>query len=90
MVHSIELKFGTWVTGHRSTYCIGFFNLKIIVFYRSTKKNILIHYSLWSQIIISILMSKRYFWGNSQTSIIILILVYIVKYLQIENPLNTW
>ena len=50
-VHLIELKFGTYIIGHRPTHCVDFCKFRINGFsYRSTK-TILLQYSLWSQII---------------------------------------
>ena len=40
MVHSIKLKFGMYIVGHRPTYCVEFGEFRInSFFYRSTKKN---------------------------------------------------
>ena len=40
MIHSIYLKFGIYIIGHHSTYCVKFGEFKInSFFYRSTKKN---------------------------------------------------
>ena len=32
MVHSIELKFGMYIVGHRPTYCVEFGELRIVFF----------------------------------------------------------
>ena len=58
MVHSIELKYGMYVIGHRPRYCVEF---GINSFFTGAQKRILIHYSLWSQIVRSMLVSKRCF-----------------------------
>ena len=50
MVHSIELKFGMDIIGHRLTYCVEFGELRINNFFTGAQKRILIHFSLWSQI----------------------------------------
>ena len=40
MIHSIDLKFGMHIIGHRSTYCVDFSEFRINnFFYRSTKNN---------------------------------------------------
>ena len=61
MVHLIELKFGTYIIGHRSTYFIGFGEFRIDSFFTGAQNRNFIHYSLWSQIIRNMLMSKRCF-----------------------------
>ena len=38
-VHSIELRFGMYITGHRFTYCVDFNEFKIKFFYRRPKRN---------------------------------------------------
>ena len=65
MVHSIVVKFGMYIISHRSTNCIEFGELRINIFFTGTQKRILMHYSLWSQIIRNMLMSKRCFWLSS-------------------------
>ena len=61
IVHSIELKFGMYFISHRPTYCVEFGELWINNFFTGALKRILIHYSLWSQIVRSMLESKRCF-----------------------------
>ena len=66
MVHSIELKFDMYIIGHRPTYCVEFGEFTINNFFTGAQKRIFMHYSLWSQIIRSMLVSKLCF-GLSQT-----------------------
>ena len=62
MVHSIELKFGMGIISYRPTYCVEFGKFRINSFFTGPqKKRILINYSLRSQIIRSMLVSKRCF-----------------------------
>ena len=61
MVHSIELKLGMCIIGHRLIYCVEFGEFRINSFSTGALKRILKHYSLWSQIIRSMLVSKRCF-----------------------------
>ena len=42
-MHSIELKFGMYITGHRWTNPIGFVEFRINVFFTIVKKRILMH-----------------------------------------------
>ena len=60
-VFSIELKFGMYIIGHLSTYCVEFDEFRVNCFFTGSQKIILIHYSLWSQIVRSMLVSKRCF-----------------------------
>ena len=69
MIYSIELKIGTCILCHRPIYYINSNKCKINSFFflfLLRYKNILIHYSLWSQIIKSMLVSKRHIRGNCQ------------------------
>ena len=61
MAHSIELKAGMYIIGHRPTYNIDSGEFRINSLFTGVQKIILIHYSLWSQIIRSMLVSKRCF-----------------------------
>ena len=61
MVHSTELKFGTCIIGHHLIYCVEFGEFRIYSFFTGAQKRILIHYSLWSQTIRNMLVSKRCF-----------------------------
>ena len=56
MVHSIELKFGMYIIGHRPIYCGDFDEFRINSSFTGVQKRILIHYSIWSQIIRSMLV----------------------------------
>ena len=58
MVHSIELKFGMYIISHRPTYFVEFGEFRINSFFTGAQKRILIHYSLWSQIVRNMLVSK--------------------------------
>ena len=60
-MHSIELKFGMYIKGLRPTKCVEFDEFRINSFFIGIQKRILIHYNLWSQIIRSMLVSKRCF-----------------------------
>ena len=59
MVHSIELKFGMYITGHRRTSPVDFGEYWMNSFFTGVQKRILVHYGLWNQIIKSVLVSKR-------------------------------
>ena len=61
MVHSIEFKFGTYIIGHRPTNCAEPGEFRIQNFFTGAQKRILKHYSLWSQIVRSMVVSKPYF-----------------------------
>ena len=61
MVHSTELKFGMYFIGHRRTYYAEFGEFWINGFFTGAQKRILVLYSLWSQIIRSMAVSKRCF-----------------------------
>ena len=58
MVHSIELKFGMYIIGHRPTYSIDFDEFRINSFFTGEQKRILIHCSLQNQSIKSMLESN--------------------------------
>ena len=64
-VHWIELKFGMCVTSHRPTYCVDFDEFRLNNVFTSVPKRILLHYSLWSEIIRSILAYLKWFRVNS-------------------------
>ena len=51
IVHSIELKFGMYITGHRRTNPINFGEYPMNRFFTGVKKKILMYYGLWSQIL---------------------------------------
>ena len=53
MVHSIEVKFGMYFIGHHPTYCVvsNLVKFRMNSLFTGAQKRILIHYSLWSQII---------------------------------------
>ena len=55
-VHLIELKFGMYIIGYRLTYCMDFGEFRINRFFTGVQKRNLIHYSLLSQIIRSMLV----------------------------------
>ena len=55
------LKFGMYIIGHCPTYCVEFGEFRINSCFTGAQKRILIHYSLWSQIVRSMLVSKRCF-----------------------------
>ena len=57
MAHSVELKFDMYTIGHCPTYCVDFEEFRINNSFSRNGKNI-IYYSLWSQIIRSMLVSK--------------------------------
>ena len=61
MVRSIELKFSMYIIRHCPTHCVEFGEFRINSFFTGTQKRILMHYSLRSQIIRSMLVSKRCF-----------------------------
>ena len=56
MVHSNELKFGMYIIGYCTTYCVDFGEFRMNIFFTGVQKRILIHYSIWSQIIRSMLV----------------------------------
>ena len=60
-MHSIELKFSIYIIGHRFTYSISFGEFRINNIFTGVQKRILIHYSLWSQIIRSMLVYVQCF-----------------------------
>ena len=43
MVHSIDLKFGMYIIGHRPTHCVEFGEFRINSFFTGAQKRILIH-----------------------------------------------
>ena len=51
MVHSIELKFGMYIIGHRPTSFIDFGEQRINSIFTGAQKRILMRYDLWSQIL---------------------------------------
>ena len=55
----IDLKFGMQIIGHLPTNCVNFGELRNNSLFTGAQKMILIHFSLWSQIIRSKLLSKR-------------------------------
>ena len=61
LLHSIELKFGMYIKDRRPTYCVEFGEFRINSFFTGAQKKILMHYSLWSQIVRSMLVSKLCF-----------------------------
>ena len=56
-VHSIELKFDMYIIGHLLTYSYDFGEFRNTSVFTGVEKIFLIHYSPWSQIIRSVLMS---------------------------------
>ena len=58
-MHSIEFKFGMYITGHRRTNPIDFGEHRTNSFFTGVQKRILIHYGLWNQILQSVLVCKR-------------------------------
>ena len=58
MMHSIEIKFCIHIIGHRPTYRVEFREFRMNSFFTGAQKIILIHYSLRSQIVRSMLVSK--------------------------------
>ena len=50
-MHSIELKFGMYNTGHRRTNPIDFDEYRIYNFFAGVQERNLIHYGLWNQIL---------------------------------------
>ena len=56
MVQLIVLKFGMYVIGHRSIHCVEFGEFGINSFFIGGQKIILKHYSLWNQILRSMLV----------------------------------
>ena len=48
MVHSIELKFGMYITSHRRTNPIDFGEYRMNSFFTGAQKRILLHYGLRS------------------------------------------
>ena len=44
MMHSIQLKFDTYIIGYRLTYCVKSDEFKINIFFTGVQKRILIHY----------------------------------------------
>ena len=67
-VLSIKFKFDMYIIHHLPTYCIAFGDFRInsfFFFFNRSTKGILIHYSLRSQIIRIMLMSKRCFQLSS-------------------------
>ena len=67
MVHSIELKFGMYIVGHDPAYCVEFGEFRKNSFFTGAKKKkkILVHYSLWNQIVRSMLVYIQYFQLSS-------------------------
>ena len=61
MVRSTELKFSMYIIRHCPTHFVEFGEFRINSFFTGTQKRILMHYSLRSQIIRSMLVSKRCF-----------------------------
>ena len=59
--HSIEFKFGMYIIGHRLTYRVDFGEFRFNSFFTGIQKRILMHYSLWSQIIRSVLEYIQWF-----------------------------
>ena len=47
-MHSIELKFGMHITGHRRMNPIDFGEYRMNSFFTGVQKRILIHYGVWS------------------------------------------
>ena len=68
-MHYIDLEFGTYTIGHLPRYCTILMNLQLIQDY---KKINLMHYSLWSQIIKSMLVPKKMY----------------VSFVQINKPID--
>ena len=64
-MYLIEFKFGMHITGHRRTNPIDFGEYRINSYFTGVQKKTLIHYSLWSQILRSMLVSKRCFLLSS-------------------------
>ena len=60
MVHSFELKFNMHITGHRRTNSLDFGERRKYSFLQEYKKNVM-PYSLWSEIITRIVVSKKRF-----------------------------
>ena len=60
-VHLIELKFGTYIIRHCLTHCVEFDEFRINSFFTGAQKIMLMHYSLLSEVIRSMLVSKRCF-----------------------------
>ena len=50
-VHSIEFKFGMYITAHRWTNPIDLSEYRMNNFYAGVLKRILMHYALWKQIL---------------------------------------
>ena len=57
-MHSIKLKFGMYIAGHRRANPIDFGDCRMYSFFIGEEERVLIHYGLWSQIIKSVLVSK--------------------------------
>ena len=78
MAHMIECKFGMHTTGYCQINPINFDDYGIYSLFTRVQKKILIHYSLWIQIIISMLVSK---WCILLSSNLVHVLISIVSIL---------
>ena len=58
-VISTDLKCGMYATGHRRTNPINFCEYKMHSFFTGVQKRVQTYYGLWSQIIISVRVSKQ-------------------------------
>ena len=58
-VHSIQLKFGMYIIGHRQKNSIDFGECKMHNFFAGAQKSILTQHGLWSQILKSVLGSRQ-------------------------------
>ena len=64
-MHSIVLKFGTYIIGHHWKKAIDFGECRMYSFFTGIQKRILILYGLWNQILQEVLVSKGITWLNS-------------------------
>ena len=60
-MNSGDLKTYRIYVNHRPTYCVEYGEFSINSFFTGAQKRVLMHYSLWSQIVRSMLVSERCF-----------------------------
>ena len=58
IMHSIQLKFDTYINGYHLTYCVKSDEIKSNIFFTGVQQRILIYYNLWSLIIRNMVVPK--------------------------------